>query len=654
MTLPFRRRHNDHEASHDRAHAIIAMGFVQPTEPADVAWLESHLAGCPECTADAAAYAADRELLRTLRDQAPEPPRDLWARTASAIERERGWRDRAGRDRGGRDRGGRNGRGRPLGAPQGWRIGRVPVGVASGLLVVAVVLGVSFGPRGIPLIPSSPPGSDVAAATPQVQATPFAVDANALAWIQAGPDGSFEFRRASVDSVCPDSRAGCAPLSSGTATRLALTEAPQSVILSPTGIQIVVVTSASSIGGTDVLVVPVPAAPSSTETPVPATLDPTLPTAEPSSAATPVPPLDPTPVPPVDPGSTPPVDPVPSPEGSPDPAAGYSILSGVVVVGDAAYSPDGLWLAFSARPADGSTGPDLYLWRVGDPLATPVTSDHRTFFADWLGNLVLANVVVPAITPEASPTVDPTPSPTPVATLDPNATPGPTEPPVEEHPLAFTLDPVTGATSVIAGQDMWRPTVDPTGHSVLYWAGTLVADGTGTGWALGTGRLVLDGWIGETPVPAATESSAEPTIPTAEPTLPTATPTFPTAEPSLSPLGPAGNPVTIAEGPVTSFDAWYDPSGIRLAVWLADPSDPAVGTLQLIVLDPDTRLIDPATDPLPGVAALRGVSINSGRLAWVTPPGQDGEGSHLEVLGWNGREFGQVRTIQAEHLFVVR
>src|SRR3972149_1168649 len=94
MTLPVRRRHNGHGASHDRARALIATGFLQPNEPTDTAWLEAHLTGCLECRTDAAAYGADRELLRTLREQAPEPPRDLWARTAAAIEREGGRRAR--------------------------------------------------------------------------------------------------------------------------------------------------------------------------------------------------------------------------------------------------------------------------------------------------------------------------------------------------------------------------------------------------------------------------------------------------------------------------------------------------------------------------------------------------------------------------------
>ena len=49
----------------------------------------------------------------------------------------------------------------------------------------------------------------------------------------------------------------------------------------------------------------------------------------------------------------------------------------------AAYSPDGAWFAFTARPSDGSAGPDIYVWRVGDqlaergPRATTPASSHR-------------------------------------------------------------------------------------------------------------------------------------------------------------------------------------------------------------------------------------------------------------------------------------
>ncbi|MES2211106.1 MAG: hypothetical protein V4515_13150 [Chloroflexota bacterium] len=663
MTLPFRRRHNDAEASHDRARALIATGFTQAVEPADAAWLDTHLAGCPECVADAAAYAADRELLRALRDQAPEPPRDLWARTAAAIEQEHSRRDRGTR---------------ALRTPRGWRVGRVPMGVASGLVVIIVVLSVSLAPRGLPLNPTGPAGGNVGEATPGSEATPIAVTADALAWIQVAPDGSYEFRRATVDTVCPDIRSGCATLAARVMTRLDLTQAPQAVVLSPTGSEIAVVTSSGSIGGAEIVVVPVPTAPtgaSASPSPVPPT---------PDDSATVSPAVTPPSIT-ASPSTTPPgsigpetISPTPTiePTGSAAPSAGRSIVSGVIVVGDTAYSPDGQWLAFSARPADGSTGPDLYLWRVGDEQATAVTADHRTFLAGWLGNQVLANTVVssdlvvaPVLEPAGSPKPEGSPqpegsprpagSPKPSAAADPGVTPDPSAPVVEEHPIAFTLDPETGITTVIAANDMWHPTVDPTGRSVVYWEGTVVSDGTGTGWALGTGRLVIDGWLDGTAEPSADATRSPNSTASGNLPGPTASGDLPVATASgdlrASPrVGPAGHPVTIAEGPGVAFDSLFDPSGLRLAVWLADPTDPAVGTLRLIVLDPDTLQIDSTIDPLPGVAALRGISIEDGRLAWVTPPGQDGEGSHVQVLGWRGREFGQIRTIQAERLFVVR
>ncbi|MEO5919267.1 MAG: hypothetical protein ABIQ17_06875 [Candidatus Limnocylindrales bacterium] len=514
----------------------------------------------------------------------------------------------------------------------------MPFGAASGLLVVAVVVGASlFSWSGIPL---GPAGSDVAGGAQGPEPTPLYVGAYALAWVQTGPDGSYEFRRASVDSVCQDPRAGCATLDGGTSTRLALTNAPRAVLQSPTGHQIVVVTSSDPDGGTEILVVNVPPLPTDEPSPTPSStpgsdaspIGPAstaqIPTPTPTSTSTP----DPVPTSPPSPSPTPGVDVPEAPTAAPEPAAGLSIISGVVVIGDAAYSPDGTWLAFSARPADGSAGPDLYLWRAGDELATAVTSDHRTFFSGWLGNRVLANRIEPAPTDPGTDATAASPSPVAAASDAPGAPAV-----VEEHPTAFTLDPETGETDAIVAQDMWRPTVDLTGRSVVYWAGTLVPDGTGTGWSLGTGRLVIDGWNSAADSPAAD-----------------GTPSPADASPAAGSPGPAGHPVVLSEGPVGNFDASFDPSGLLAAVWIADPADPAIGTLRLIVLTEEGREIDTTLDPLPGVTALRGVSINLGRLAWVTPPGQDGEGSHVQVLGWRGRDFGQIRSIQADKLFVAR
>ncbi len=643
MTLPFRRRHNDAETSHDRARSLIAAGFIEPIEPADATWLGSHLGGCLECRTDAAAYDADRLLLRSLRDRPPEPPRDLWARTAAEIERSHGRGDRAAR------------RGR---AAAGLPVGRIPLGVASGFLVVLVVVGAALLPKaGLP----APGGTDSARATAGSEATRMAVDSD-VAWIQLSPDGSYEYIQANVHEVCADVRDGCAPLNSQTATRLNLNQAPQAVLLSPLRNQIAVVTKSIASSGADIVVVTVPKErPVATPSPVPTlSLAPSSPppTSQPtptSDAGSPPPPSEtPTTIPTTEPTVRPSAS--LNPSGSPEPGAGHAIVRGVIVVGEAAYSANGDWLAFSARPADGTGGPDLYDWHIGDPLATVVTTDHRTFFAGWLGNRILANRVEPGAVepvPSGQPGAsgDPTPSPTVSGTVDPAASPGSSSVLIEDHPVAFILDPASGSIAPLGGDDVWHPTVDPRGRSVVYWSGTLVADGTGTGWKLGTGHLVIDRWLNGEGGDAGSAASEPP--PTASPRA-TAESDDASSAPGVPTIGPAGNPVALTDKPIAEFDAWFDPTGTRLAVWIADPVDATIGTLRLVVIDPDTRQIDASSDPLPAVAALRGVSINNGRLAWVTPPGQDGQGSHVQVLAWKGREFGQVRTIQGDRFFVAR
>ncbi len=96
MTLPFRRRHHDAEETHDRARALTSDELLAALDPDDADWLGRHLAACSECRREHEAFAADRELLRSLRDKPIEPPRDLWARTAAALDREAGKRQPIG------------------------------------------------------------------------------------------------------------------------------------------------------------------------------------------------------------------------------------------------------------------------------------------------------------------------------------------------------------------------------------------------------------------------------------------------------------------------------------------------------------------------------------------------------------------------------
>lgn len=645
MTLPFRRRHHDDEASHDRARAIVATSFIEPTVPADAEWLAQHLDGCGECRIEMDAYRADRELLRGLRDQALEPPRDLWARTAASIERERARGDRSG-----------------LPVVAGRRLGRLPIGVLSGVIVVLVVVGTSLMPRTGTLSGADETASSGAAqGSPGPMATPLTVTAKALSWVQGRTDGTFELVLARVDQVCITEPEACAPLEDASSTRLVLSAEPKAVVLSPSSEQLVIVSAATADGGGEVLVVAVPnqdrvldpnASPAIVETA--AASEP--PTPEPTAEST----LETTPGLSLDPGQTP--APSESPLVSPDPNAPRAILSGVIVVGDTAYSADGRWLAFSARPIDGSVGPDLYLWRVGDPVAVAVTADHRTFFAGWLGNRVLASRVEPAAPaetagpaapvagPEAQNAAPSAAAPAPTATLDPAASPGATVPPVEDHPVSFLMDPETAGITNLAGQDIWRPIVSPLSQTIVYWSGTLIPDGTGTGWVEGTGQLVLDAWVDPaasptaSPEPGASDAGATPEA-SIDP-LATVTPTLPP--------GPAGSPVILAAGPLTAFEASFDPSGTRLAIWVADPANTELGTLRLVALDAATGSVLADVDPLPGVAALRGFSIGEGRLAWVTPPGQDGESSHVQVLAWSEGEYGQVRSLGVDRPVVAR
>jgi hypothetical protein len=642
MTLPFRRRHHDDEAGHDRARALTSARLLDPLAAADETWLTRHLDACEACRGEQAAFLADRELLRSLRSNAPEPPRDLWARTSAAIEREsRGRRSRAGTRAAGSGSGGRG------------LFGRVPLAPAAGMLAFLVVFG-SVLLNGNRITPpnASPGGSPVAVVTPPIDPTPFPIEAADVGYLRSGADGNWELIVTDVDEVCPQARPGCKSLGSDApGKKIDLGKRPTNITISPTDDQLVIEQTGDDTEPGKVFVVPVP-----TATP-PGTPAPTEPTGT------------------VDPGFSLPIT-TAGPEATPGstPSGGIEIATGVAMVGEAAYSDDGAWLAFSARPSDGSTGPDLYLWHVGDATAAPVTTDHGTYFSAWLGDRVLASRVQPAppATPEptaetASPASSDTPSGTeqpaesgPDATTPPATSPAATPPAAtsEAHPVSFLLDPATLVQTDLPQPDVWLPVVDPTGRFVTYWSGTVVPDADGRGWVLGTGTLVLDGWSsGDGGEPAATTepaTTAEPEA-TADPaatTDPDAT-TEPAASQAPS-IGPAGNPAALVDGKVGAFKVRFDPDGSRIAVWVGEAPAEAVGRLHLVVLDPETGAIDAGTDPLPGVMALRRFSIEAGRLAWVSPRGQDGQESSVQVLGWKGHDFGEIQTIPAKDLFIVR
>jgi hypothetical protein len=478
---------------------------------------------------------------------------------------------------------------------------------------VFIVIGASIAPRIVP--PTDHPGGTGAVANNSLdsQPTPFDVipGAGRLAWLRPAANGSWELVTAQVDAVCPRARPSCAPLTEDDPGRsLSLAGIPTGVTISPSEEQLVVTARGSGTTVDKIYVVAVPPA-----TP-PATQPPTE---APTGSGTPTKP--------------PPTPDLGSPGPSPTAAAILEIASGVTVVGEAAYSEHGEWLAFSARPSDGSAGPDLYLWHVGDATAQAVTTNHRTYFSTWLDHRVLASSVELSSDPSVGggkSTDAPTAEPTTAASDKPGKH-------AEGHPASFLLDPATLARTDIAQADVWLPVVDTTGRFATYWSGTLIPTGDGLDWELGKGELVLSGWsdggtAGASPEPtsASPESSAAPL------------------------LGPTGTPVTVVHERSASFQAKFDPSSTRLAIWVGEQRDSEVGRLHLVVLDPSTGTVTTGPEPLPGAPALRRFSIDLGRLAWVSPSGQDGQESTVQVLGWSKTSFGEIRTIPAKALYIVR
>jgi hypothetical protein len=296
---------------------------------------------------------------------------------------------------------------------------------------------------------------------------------------------------------------------------------------------------------------------------------------------------------------------VPSVEVSSSPTAPgtVEIAHDVIVVGQgASYSPSGEWFAFTARPADGTTGPDIYVWRVGgDPEAHPITTDHRSELGSWNGDVIVGST----------------------ATDTPDGAVGAT----------FLFDPATGKQSPLPQVgNAWRPSVDPNGRQAVYWTGRLRPTTDGPGFAPDTGKLVLGAWASDV--------------------------TTPSSEPS--PTAPADqakdrNETTIAAGQVADWDARWDETGTRLAVWIADDKDPSFGRLSLYAVDQFDGQIDLKKPLLDERIAKAGYAISKGRLVWAEPAPNGGSGDgRIFVFAWTDKGSGEVEGVPGNKVIVIR
>ena len=587
-----RRRAGQSVVVHDRARALAAQRLDDPLESADAQWLDDHLAGCDACRSIAAAYDGDRLALRGLRDLPPEPPRDLWARTSAAIERESAARGGAPR----RSAGGRS-RGMPV------------LGALSGLAVVGVVIGatvlsggfLSRPPTTANVPPPSKPPVAVASTGASPGPTPIAVGAGSVGWIGTASDGALAYSVTQVDEVCPPERQpDCAPVSDRDSKRVDITIKPKSISQSPVQNQAVVV-GTDAAGADTVMVIALPT-PKPSPTPTPTDEPSTAPTDTPAPTAPTATPMTPSGSPDSSPAATltpsvaptPTIEPPASPSVTPEPtvAATLAIVSGVKVVGEsAAYSPDGEWFAFTARPSDDSAGPDIYVWHVGDEQAQTLTVDHASVFASWAGDRLIGSRPV-------------------VTRTDSSET-------AEVSAVSFLLDPATGKETLLTGA-AWRPVVAPDGDWAVAWEGTVALQTDGLTITPAVGALVLRRFT-----------------------------------PGVGPVGETGGGEVVADSAVTEFDIRWDETGTWLAIWLADQSDPSIGRLSLIHLDPATGVLERLHGAPKDVTALPGFSIANGRLAWATPPGQGGEGSKVQIVAWTDGAVGSLESGPVEDVVVI-
>jgi predicted anti-sigma-YlaC factor YlaD len=631
MNLPPSRRAAQSD-DHARARTLAAMRVDTPLARERAAWLDAHLSTCDSCRAAADGFEADRSLLRGLA--APVPPRDLWAATAARLDRE-------GRQ--------------PRSRSQSFRVGRVPMGALAGVLVVAVVVGASYLTDRGSVPAASPEASSAAAAasapssTLTAAATPIAIDRQ-VGLVHAGTNGALGVLTATVDEVCAAASSSQCQADTNGSTSVAVSQHPRSVVQSPNGKQLAFVLATGQ--GGSVVIVPAPSAGSS---PPPSV----NPTASPSSTATPSPSASASASasaasasPSVRPSTSPSPSPTPSaprPSASPTPpivlpspslaAAPIAIADDVTVIGQsAAYSPSGNWFAFSARPADGSRGPDIYVWRVGDAKARPVTTDHRSVFSTWIGDNVLGSRAEPLAA--AAGTQNDDAATLSAATGAKAVAAGPTAPGVEARSVSFLLDPLTGASRIVPGDGIWRPVVDPSGRFAVYWSGTIEVDSNGVDWSPANGTLVLARWD--------PSQLVAPVTPTPRPSA------SPSASPTASASPSPGAPVALlASRPVADWDARWDETGTYLGLWLADRAGSTSGRLTLHTVDLASGTLDAAGALFNDQPARTGFAIGQGRLAWVMPGGSGGP--VVKVYAWSGAKGGTAQTpAQPDDTLVIR
>jgi hypothetical protein len=625
---------------HGKYRELLAARLDRPLTRVENRTLVAHLKTCEECRQAERDYLDQRSLLRALPPLMP--PRDMWARTSSALDREVSrWSNRYPRF-------GRKaivpglGDGRPRsGTPSALATAVAAVGIVT---VMAVL---QFAPALRPA-QAIPNDGDVAAPGTQIRPTPFAVAPQPLTFVAAGLN-DFAVYETQVTQVCPETAFDC--FDDETIVRrpvsLSSNMHPQNAALSPDGAQMAVVSKnfdrdVFAVVMLESQVAPDPKPPtekpkptqtafaSSTRSPGVRTpdahatasarvVDPSLsprPTDRASSA-----PATETPDSTADgsaaPGSspdeaTPPAslalsqtpDPT-APESPPASAVpGLTVLSILENVHSAgappAWSRDGSVLAFSAMPADGRHGPDVYVWRPGDDQAQAITTDHTSYFASWSGRRIVLSRL--------------------------NEDAGKSE---SAQLMTVVVDPQTLEERVVDGPAMWLPVVDPQRSHAIVWSGKLSRNGVLP--TLGVGALYLVDWATLNPFrEAAPEEPSDP-VASGEPVE--------QVDPvKLLPLEPDRDPEA---KPVTDWMVRWSTDGRVVGIWEAGVANETWGQLQLLAFDRTSGAL--GSSLIGRQLAKRGFTIGVDRVAWVGAETAGGTEGELRIRTWGDDGVGGLR-----------
>lgn len=639
--------------SHAQWRELIAARLDRPLTRSESRYLSSHLKGCEACRQADHDYREQRELLRALPPRIP--PRDLWARTSAALDREvaRGAYRGRGLARGlGLDFGSTGRRGTPTAA---LLTTLATVGVVAMLAVMQVMPALPVTPSSIPV-----PG----------KATPFAVNPQPLAFLGSQAADVFLYQ-VDVAHACPTTEPDCDITQDfvRTAVNLPTSLRARNAALDPSGHALAFVGRSSDRDTIAVVLLDSSDAPTPLATP--SVTDPAGSTPpETTSPETPGPetpgpgeiPTDATPLP-GETASAPPPSAVPG-------LRVLAILEDVQSAGAPPdWSPSGDMLAFSAMPADGSTGPDVYVWSPQSERARAVTSDHNSYFASWSGERLVVSRI---------------------ATADDGGV----------ATRTFVIDPTTLEERRVAGPRIWLPAVNPSGTHAIAWRGEMgLADGLAQPLS---GTLYMVDWAhldpfapgaevpptpeptdARTPEPPTAEPTAEPTVEPSPSTAPeTATPTDqaraepksetqPTPAPTEAPAAEpepttAPEPSEAAEPdvapldvlteldlgrdrdtqPVLDWQARWSTDGQVLGIWIAAGLGETWGQLTVFAIEVATGNVDENEPLLAATFARRGFSLGESRVAWVAP--SDGEDGELRIATWGDDGVGGLRLQPAE------